>query len=532
MITKYTFRLLLFTLPVIYLITGCKKYLLDTAPNDRLSSDIFWKSENDAKLAVNAIYPFLDGPNTIVWDGMTDIGHTNVLIQVESLVEQGNYDALSSTVATEWANAYAGIATANYFLENVDKVASTNTTIINQLKGEAKTLRAYQYMKLAGLFGDVPLVVNPISISEGRELNRTPVTQIWDFVDKELVEASTLLPVSYAAADKGRITKGAALALKARANLWSGRYEQAADAARQVMDLNVYTIFPYYAKLFSYAAENNAEVILDKEYIKDIYSNSVFAIIAPYSQINTNTFNTVVPTKRLVDAYPMSNGMGISDASSGFDPYKPYLNRDPRLSYSIFVAGDTLPNGKTFRPEPNSGTPDAVGSTFYASTTGFNIKKYINKEDYANPYNSGINIILLRYAEVLLTYSEAKIELNQVDQSVFDAINKVRQRSDVNLPPLLLNTLSQSELRDVVRNERTIELAFEGLRLFDIRRWKTAEIVMPGSVYGMTYVANGQLTTIKVQAYEKVFDNARHYLWPVPQKERDLNPNLTQNPGW
>jgi hypothetical protein len=132
---------------------------------------------------------------------------------------------------------------------------------------------------------------------------------------------------------------------------------------------------------------------------------------------------------------------------------------------------------------------------------------------------------------VLLTYAEAKIELNQIDPSVVDAINRVRQRSDVNLPPLS-NTLTPAELRDAVRRERTAELAFEGLRTWDIRRWKTAETVIPGGVFGITYLANGQLTTFKVQAFEKVFDKSRHYLWPIPQKERQLNPNLTQNPGW
>jgi hypothetical protein len=238
-----------------------------------------------------------------------------------------------------------------------------------------------------------------------------------------------------------------------------------------------------------------------------------------------------VPTKRLVDSYLMSNGKDISDATSGFDPNNPYNNRDPRLRASIFISGDALPDGKVFRPEPNSGTSDAIGNTYIASTTGFALKKYINPEDYANPTNNGINIILLRYAEVLLTYAEAKIELNQIDQSVIDAINKVRQRSDVNLPAIS-NTLTQAELRDIVRRERTCELAFEGLHTWDIRRWKTAETVIPGSVFGITYLVNGQPTTIKVQGFEKVFDKARHYLWPVPQNERQLNPNLGQNPGW
>ncbi|WP_244228381.1 RagB/SusD family nutrient uptake outer membrane protein [Mucilaginibacter kameinonensis] len=223
----------------------------------------------------------------------------------------------------------------------------------------------------------------------------------------------------------------------------------------------------------------------------------------------------------------------MNDAGSGFDPYHPYDNRDPRLRFSVYVDGDLLPSGIAFKPAPNSGTADAIGSTYIASTTGYNIKKYINAEDYANPSNSGINIILLRYAEVLLTLAEAKIELDQIDQSVYDAINTVRNgRSDVKLPNIPTG-LTQEQLRQIVRHERTVELAFEGLHLFDIRRWKTAETVMNGPVYGITYAdASNKLVTVQVVSFNRVFDKSRHYLWPIPQKETYLNPNLKQNPNW
>lgn len=338
-----------------------------------------------------------------------------------------------------------------------------------------------------------------------------------------------MLPSSYGAADKGRVTKGAALALKARADLFAGRYQLAAEAADQVMKLG-YGLYEFYQKLFTYAAENNKEVTLDKQFIKDSYFHNIFFDIAPYSQKNSNS--NYVLTKALVDAYQTIDGKSINDPTSGFDPYNPYLRRDPRLRFSVFLDGDVLPGGQVFKPNPNSGTADAVGSTYIASTTGFNIKKYINNEDYANPTNCGINIILLRYAEVLLTYAEAKIELNQLDQSMYDAINAVRnKRDDVKLPSILGNR-TQAELREIVRQERKVELAFEGLRLFDIRRWKIAENVMNGPVYGITYVNNGQLVTVQSVAFNRVFDKSRHYLWPIPQKEANLNPNLIQNPNW
>lgn len=508
-------------------LTSCEKDLLDTIPNDRLSSEIFWKTAADAKLAVNSLYTNLDGPNILTWDALTDIAHTNILINSQVLIELGTYDIASQKVLAEWSSAYNGIRAANYFLENVSKVPPGSETIINQHIGEAKVIRAYQYIKLAGFFGDVPLITNTISIEEAKLLTRTPVNEIWNFIDAELSEAALLLPATYPAVDKGRITSGAAWALKARADLQAGRYQLAIDAANKVQG---YTLYSSYANLFKYAAENNSEVILDKQFIKDNYQNSIFLTLAPYSQKNGGS--EFVPTKALVDEYETADGKKITDATSGYDPLLPYANRDPRLRFSIFVDGDVLPSGIIFKPAPNSGGPDAIGATFVNSTTGFNIKKYVNPEDYVNPNNSGINIILLRYAEVLLTFAEAKIELNQLDQSVYNAINAVRnQRNDVKLPSITSGK-TQEALREIVRHERTIELAFEGQHFFDIRRWKTAENVMKGPVYGMTYLSNGNLETVAVVGVNRTFDKSKHYLWPIPLNERNLNPNLTQNPNW
>ncbi|MBE9466575.1 RagB/SusD family nutrient uptake outer membrane protein [Dyadobacter subterraneus] len=511
-------------------LVSCDNDLLETVPNDRLSVDVFWRTETDAKLAVNGLYTDLDSTNIISWDALTDIAHTNQNFDVQAYIELGTYDGTSSKVLGEWRRAYRGIRATSYFLENVDKVASTNTALINQLKGEAKVLRAYQYIKLAAFYGDVPLVTSSITIDEGRALVKSPVSAIWDFIDKELTEAAALLPTTYPATDKGRVTQGAALGLAARANLYAGRYQKAADAADKVMKLGIYGLYESYEKLFTYAAENNKEVLFDRQFIKDTYPINVFSILAPYSQKNGGS--AYVPTKALVDMYETLDGKLITDAASGYNPATPYANRDTRLKYSVFLDGDILPSGIAFKPAPTSGTADAVGSTYIASTTGFNIKKYIIADDYANPVNSGINIILLRYAEILLTYAEAKIETGQIDASVLAAINAVRNgRNDVKQPSV--TTLSQTELRTIVRRERTVELAFEGQHLFDIRRWKTAEKVIPGPVYGITYKdASGALATVQVVSVNKTFDVSRHYLWPVPQKERDLNPSLTQNPGW
>lgn len=508
--------------------SSCKKDLLVTIPNDRISTEIFWQTTQDATLAANSVYTFMaeSAGHFISWDGMSDIGNTHSPQSSESFILQGQFDALNSRVSSDWDNNYAGIRAANTFLANVDKVETTDTALINRLKGEVKVLRAYFYVRLASLFGDVPLVTTELTIKESKSVNRTPVSQVWDFISKELTESANLLPL--AQPEKGRITKGAALALKARAMLYAGRYQEAVDAAKAVMDLNVYQLYPSFEKLFSYAAENNKEVILDIEFISDNYSNNIFSILAPKSQ---NGGSNYVPTKSLVDSYEMKNGLAISDPASGYDPANPYTNRDPRLQYSVFVPGDILPDGSVFDPLPGSHSVDEVYSTFVVSPTAFNVKKYVNTEDLSHPGNCGINLILLRYAEVLLTYAEAKIELNQVDQSVYDAINQIRERPDVNMPPIETGK-SQQEMRQIVRHERLVELAFEGLRFFDIRRWHIADAVMPGTVYGATYLdKNGDLQTVSIPGWNQIW-NPRDYLWPIPQKELDLDPNLTQNTGW
>ncbi|MBT1701899.1 RagB/SusD family nutrient uptake outer membrane protein [Chryseosolibacter indicus] len=517
---------------------GCTDDLLETVPTDRVLDEFYWSgSDNDAKLAVNAAYQYLDEPERIFRrDAYSDIGHVNLFFSNDAFVEQ-SLDASSSVIADEWAVAYKGVAAANFVLDNIHKVVVTdaNKKVVEQYIGEAKTLRAFQYIKLAAMFGNVPLVKKMISVEEARELTSAPVSEVWDFVDAELDSAANLLPTTHSAAEKGRITKGAALALKARANLYAGRMAEAATDAKKVMDLNVYDIYSQYKNLFTYAGENdltNKEVILDRQYVKDILPNQVFAIMAPYSANGTTTPspNQFVPTKALSDMYTMQNGKLITDVTSGFDPFNPYVGRDPRMAYTLYVPGAVLPDGKIFNPTPGSKTADEVGSTFYATSTGYTLKKYINAEDRNSKLNNGINIIQLRYAEVLLTYAEAKIEANDIDQSVADAINKVRQRGDVNLPEITL-PIGQEELREIVRRERTIELAFEGHRLFDIRRWKIAETVVPGNVYGITYVSNGELKTVQVASFTKKFFAPRDYVWPVPQNERVLSPKLDKN-GW
>ena len=505
---------------------SCQKDLLNTIPNDRITSEVFWKREKDAMIAANALYTFLDNTSQLHRDVFTDIAHTNTQYGDYKAMETGSYNALSPVVEVEWTNDYKGIHGANYFLENIDKVPATNPEVITHLKGEVRAIRAYLYNNLVFLYGSVPLITKSLTIEEAQNVTQTSADEVRDFIYSELNAAADDLPIE--ASEPGRITKGAALALNARAMLFAKRYDQAAALAKAVMDLGVYSLYPSYKDLFSYVAENNSEVILDKQFVTNVYPNDVMELFAPFSIMSNGV--VMVPLKKVVDAYQMTNGKNIDESGSGFDPFNPYANRDPRLQYSVFVPGDQLPTGGTFDSRPNSGAVDAAGSNYQVSVTGFDVKKYVNAEDASDLANCGINIILIRYAEILLTYAEAKIELNDIDASVYSAINKVRQRADVNMPTIA-DPQTQDEIRETVRHERMVELAFEGQRFFDIRRWGIATEVLNQPIEGITYDNGGTLATVVQPAFVRSFLQ-RDYLWPIPQKELELNKNLTQNEGW
>jgi len=242
----------------------------------------------------------------------------------------------------------------------------------------------------------------------------------------------------------------------------------------------------------------------------------------------------MAPTLVLVDEYEKSDGTKFIPSADPALMKDQYLNRDPRLSYTVFVPGDVLPNGSVYDSHPWSSSRDnIIAGGYQASKTGLVPKKYINPEDLNARSNCGINLVIIRFAEILLTAAEARIELNSDLSTALSYINKVRQRPDV-MMPVLPDGLSQSQLREAVRHERMVELALEGNRFFDVRRWKTAEQVCNNTtpLRGMRYVTqDGSKVEYVTSEYYKKF-RQRNYLWPIPYNERQLNPNLTQNPGW
>ncbi len=491
---------LFFSIIVLSLLASCKKNFLDVVPRDKVSDATFWRNETDANAAAAGVYsywsyPFDDGVNNIpsralfLGDAWSDDATTsNFWNGFWYNTWSGNVSPQDATINNYWIALYGVIRKANVFLANMDKPVMDETAR-KRLIAEVKFIRAYEYLLLLNTWGGVPIVDKPLETTELFLARSTP-DEVRNFILKDLDDA---IPDLVLTPEKGRIKKGAALALKARTLLYGKRWTEAAAAAKQVMDLGVHDLFQTgagdgYQKQF--LTDENIEVLASWKYDIAQRPNEKPALIATWQGWGEG--NLVSPTQALVDAYDTYD-RNIDELIPA-NPAAPFVNRDPRLNYTV-VAG--------------------IGSS-----TDYGIKKFLGTD-------AGSENVIIRYAEVLLTYAEAKIEDNDIDASVLDAINRVRARAyGVDLANIAaypeVTTLVQSDLLKIVRNERRVELAMEGLRWYDITRWGIANTVMNGPVLG----ANGLVSKTRTFAER---DNLR----PIPQQQIDLsNKSLVQNPGY
>jgi len=509
---------------------SCKKNFLDRQPLTEYSETTLWTGANDAIAACNAAYSnFEDGQWVVYMDDASDNAHDPY--PWEGWQEFGNMQLLSPN---SWRSKYdfTTITQCNWFLANIDKTPM-DEGLLKRMKGEVRFIRAYEYFERAQLYGDFPLVTKMLTTTEANDVVRAPKSEVVQFILNELDTIATTLPTTYDASDRGRITQGAAWALKARVELFNEKYAESAASAKKVMDLGVYSLFPNYQDIFRMNNEYNSEIILDRGYLDTDPNLTIGLMVLAPESTPGGGWSSVNITQSLIDAYEMANGKTIDDPVSGYDIDHPFVNRDPRLLQTVIIPGAEYA-GIIFNPmDPNS--LDYWPTYNY---TGYVGRKYINyKSDFSDLYKAGLNIPLIRYAEVLLTYAEAKIESNSIDNTVYDAIDEVRLRAG--LPAVdQAKYATQAQLRDLIRRERRVELAMEGLRWYDIQRWKIGNEVMNGPVYGLRFSnidANGNVTytsTEHAKIEDRVFDPSKNYLWPVPQGQLDLGKNLSQNPNY
>jgi hypothetical protein len=519
--------------------TGCKK--LDLAPSDRFSDLTFWTIDANVYSALNNNYSLMYNSNLYFYnESLSDNAYSPS--GDYNLIASGNATPNTSKFRGDWSYYYSTIKSCNIFLANIDKNTTLSPDVIARLKAETRFIRAFEHFNLAKWYGDVPLVDHDLTPDEAKQISNSPKATVIKFVTDELEAAAAVLPTKTQTpvTENGRITKGAALALEARVLLYQGdRMADVMAICEKLMSEGQYSLAGNYSDLFSNPAVNktNPESILSLQYVPTIRTWNEFWDFAPRSA--GGRVSSMSPTQELVDDYVMLNGKGIKDAGSGYDENNPYANRDPRLTATVVYNGYQWVNAdgstKTIYIKPGSDPDRSALDEFSpasqsSSPTGYYWRKYFDPSALSN-FVSGSNLHLIRYAEVLLDYAEAKNSLGQMDEAVWNkTIMLLRKRAGFT-DPAALDYPGNTDMTGIIRRERRAEFAMEGLRTDDIRRWKTAQIVMNGYAHGARFsdpsVDNGYIRVQKRQ-----FDPARDYLWPIPASELSLDTNLKQNPGF
>ncbi|MGN0257081.1 MAG: RagB/SusD family nutrient uptake outer membrane protein [Bacteroides sp.] len=520
---------------------------LDRYPLEELSDGSFWKTGNDAEMAVSDLYNSL--PYWDVDDAINSDDAVHGIKWAAGNISKGIYDPLDQ----DWSYTYGVIRQANLILSKIDEIPDYNEAEKKKVLGQTYFFRAFHYFDLIRTFGDVPYVDRPLELADQEGITRTSRDEVYKHVMDDFDKAIEYLPVSWSASDYGRITKGAALAMKARAALYYGNWQVAADNAKKVMDQGTYQLWDKdntgkYAQLFWEVADGCDEFILVRQF--NAGDNGWYLI--GWEAFPTLGWGGIDPTQSLVDAFEDIEGAPIAK-SAIYDEKNPFANRDPRLEVNVLHDGEVM-YGVTVKVAPlKSCYPTGIGQHGDATATGYYQQKWLDPsiDPQSTGWDMGKDAVVIRYAEVLLTYAEAKNELDPLSQEAFDAVNQVRKR--VGMPELQKTDASkptycgtQEELRQRIRNEWRVEFALEGgKRQWDIRRWGIAKDVLNKPLYGLKYKlvdspdaveGDGGKICILYEGENYVGGTTAYqdhnYVYPVPQKEIDLNPNLTQNPGY
>ena len=578
-------------------LTGCNG-ILDVSPRDQLSDDAVFADPNLAQAFVNDMYRGMgQGLYEIMLSSMADETHFIHVYQTDKVVQAritpSDRGALDDNRFNhfDWSDNYTRIRQANTFLRRIDST-TFDTAWKQRMKGEAYFLRAYFYHNLLRMYGGVPLITKVYGLNEDYKVARNTFKETVDFIVANADSAAALLPVSYSAADVGRATKGAALALKARVLLYaasdlynvnpSGQPETgytgsqdrtalwraAKDAAKAVMDLGVYSLFRPAPANAQEAAKNYGDLFLQQTSEEVIMSRQFLTSRGwsdggPFGLFNGpngyHNWGGNTPIQNLIDDYRMADGSKF-DWSNPVHAAKPYANRDPRFYASILYDGAPWrtrptdaqkfePNNmiETFRALTyvDSGTTKVVAGLdtrdgpiedWNGGYSGYYIRKFVDPTVDHQFVVQQVPWIFFRYAEIVLNYAEASIELNELGDAM-TALNQIRRRAG--MPEF--SGLDQATLRDESRNERRVEMAFEEQRFFDVRRWMIAPQVFSKNAGGINIYLDGDSPTdrstwrnYRYQTYDvqQRAWNDKMYFMPIRLDELNRNNLLKQNPGY
>ena len=555
---------------------------LDLQPLSKASNESWFKDRTQVEMSLNTLYlhqfwPIHKtdfGSNIMSLDEPSDdwTNRTTLIPFTNGTLTGSNSSFLNNT----WTYSYRAISRANTIINNIHKAEDNlSTELYERYIADARFVRACQYSRIIEYWGDAVYFTDDIDIEKSYSLTRISKDTILAHIYEDFDYAIEKLPVAYESTEIKRATKGAAYAMKARVALFFNDYATARDATKGCMDLGVYQFYPDFGELFLSKTKNSVETVFgiprSTQYGTALTSGSVTAYL---SRNITSPSATASPSWDLLCAFLCTDGKPI-DESPLYDRKNPFKNRDPRCSYTI-VEFNSNYFGFNYTPHPDSSkcwnyntrtfvtNKDSKAGDQYASYNGLILRKGIDS-DWSDNLEAENDKLIMRYADVLLMYAEAKIELNQIDQSVLDAMNMVRARAykvdfrTGNYPKITETT--QSALRTILRTERRMEFAFEGLRYNDILRWRIAEKVMNYPNYGLptsvalckTYYKSGywfipgipdidengcpdfskmaNLSQARVLS-TRVFDKNKHYLWPIPTADMQINPNLVNNPNY
>lgn len=547
--TTYKLLILLIISSVFSSLTSCSDDFLNPENPGGINSNDVWKDEALITAFVNKIYNERPGWDYNVYNNISDEARSNYPGGPPNQILIGQWDEVSNPM-NNWKAAYTSIRRMNEFFANISS-ANIEEGTKSKLTGEVHFLRAFMYFDLVKRFGGVPLLDDAKSIEDDLEVERGTLDETFQFILDDLEKALSFLPSISSA---GKASREAALALKGRVLLyWASplynlnnnedRWIQAAKINKELIDLNRFTLFEDLGQLW--LNNNNAEAIFQVEYALPEKYHSWDALLKPLVLAN-NDAGQCSPLQNLVDAFPMENGKAINETGSGYNPQNPYVGRDKRF-YSFIAYNGAKMKGTTSGPPVKEITLEIYrgGRDFdaepslaiYNTVTGYYTVKAVNPENtiYRGGYGSTQPWIELRYAEVLLNYAEAQNEvLTAPDQSVFDAINLVRKRAGITTS-LVAGSMDKNSMRTLIRNERYVELCFEGKRYWDLRRWKTASSSLNNKKgMGVIITKTGNSFSyeyLPIDPQNMVFLE-KMYFMPIPQSELTKNRKLEQNDGW
>jgi starch-binding outer membrane protein, SusD/RagB family len=505
-------------------LTGCSKDFLDKHSLTQIAANSFWKTEQDAILGINGVYDVLQDRSLYsgtlngatglpMFDNFGDNCYNSFKFEGPGNYMEANIDpsdAGKNLFTPIWISSYKGIGRANVALENIAAMPKSAISDANKnaLLGQALFLRSLFYMNLAVYYQDVPLILKPQNLTEAYVAKNT-YKEVSDQIIKDLKDAVNKLPASYPSSQYGYATKGAALGLLARFQLYNKDYQGVLDATATLLTMG-YSLNPNYSQLFTEAGETSKEIIFSVRFFQD-------GGVTNNGEMFSATFNGLPkvdqqPMPNLVKDYYCTDGKPIT-SSPLYSAATPKNNRDPRLSATVYFKNDIFLTD--------------IAKVFTGNTaTTYGLKKYLRT---LNTSPSGVGVFnpggqdfyVLRYADILLMRAEAMVELNQLT-TVSALVNQVRARVSMPTVEAVEGTgLSQAALRNIVRHERRVEMALEGMRFFDLKRWGTVE---------QAFIA---AKADKIAGYSGiVYRGGKSETFPIPQSELDANTNLVQNPIW